>query len=170
MASPAGTGSPESPNSHESHRVSPGLTRLASLGLTVSPPIRGETVRLEPTRDCPTRPQHLVTTPAVAAICHRCRGIVLTGLAEGIRTTVDLTPLNSAGEIHALLAGLWTYTLLKSGLVHRDAGRIAGTSLHGKGPVLGDHRCRYTSPPQHVDKSLPEMRPKEIPSWMEECA
>lgn len=90
----------------------------------------------------------LVTTPVKGALCPRCHAVILTGLAEGLHTRVDLTPLNRAGEIHALLAGRWTYTLTRSGLVHRDATRIAGTALHG--PTLPAHHCGQPTTPEHL--------------------
>ena len=87
----------------------------------------------------PTMSDHLVTTPAVAGTCPRCRCVILTGLAEGLRARVDPTALDPTAEVTALLAGRWTYTLTAGGLVHRDAGRIAGGTLTG--PVLADHTC-----------------------------
>lgn len=83
---------------------------------------------------------YLITTPATGKICHHCHTPVLTGLAEGLHATVDLHPLNPTQETAALLIGRWTYTLTRSGLIHRDAGRIAGNTLTG--PILADHKCR----------------------------
>ena len=91
----------------------------------------------------------LATTPVSGAVCRRCRTLTLTGHAEGLRATVDLTPLSPAGELSALLAGRWTYTLMRTGLVHRDAGRIAGNGLPADAPILAEHRCGYTPPPEH---------------------
>lgn len=82
---------------------------------------------------------HLITTAANGALCPRCRAIVLLGVAEGLTARVDLTPINRAGEIAALLANLQTYSLSRTGLVHRDAGRIGGSKL--RGPVLAQHQC-----------------------------
>lgn len=90
---------------------------------------------------------HLVTTKVTGAACPRCRAVVLVGLAEGLTARVDLTPLNSTGEIAALIADRWTYTLTRQGLVHRDAGRIAGGHLTG--PILAEHCCGYTPPPAY---------------------
>lgn len=89
----------------------------------------------------------LITTSVTAAIHPRCGATVLTGHAEGLLARVDLTPLNRGGEIHALCAGLQTYTLTRTGLVHRDATRIAGGSLDG--PVLAEHRCHRLIPADH---------------------
>src|SRR5262245_32367511 len=82
----------------------------------------------------------LITTPAKGDLCPRCRRVTLTGIAEGLHTRVDPTPLNPAAELQALLASRRTYTLTRAGLVERDAGRIAGNSLTG--PVLPTHHCR----------------------------
>jgi hypothetical protein len=85
----------------------------------------------------------LITTKIDAHPCHRCGAVILAGFAEGLHARVDLAPLDHGEEIHALLAGLWTYTLIPTGeLVHRDAGRIAGGYLHG--PTLGTHHCAET--------------------------
>jgi hypothetical protein len=83
---------------------------------------------------------HLITTPATGQACRHCHTPVLAGLAEGLHTRVDLTPLNPADEVAALLTGRWTYTLTRTGLIHRDATRIAGDTLTG--PILADHKCR----------------------------
>src|SRR5688500_14484681 len=88
----------------------------------------------------------LATTNAKPTTHPRCGAVVLTGHAEGLHARVDLTPLNRAGEIAAICAGLQTYTLTRSGLVHRDTTRIAGTALTGAGPVLAEHRCHRTVP------------------------
>lgn len=81
---------------------------------------------------------HLVTTQTLVDVCRRCRRPTLVGLAEGLRAVVDLVALDPAGERAAILAGRWTYTLAGRELVHRDAGRIAGTL---RGPVLATHEC-----------------------------
>lgn len=84
--------------------------------------------------------KHLITTRAVGTLCPKCRQPILTGLAEGVPAHVDLTALDPAGEVNALLADRWTYTLTRGGeLVHRDAIRIRGGHL--RGPVLPDHHC-----------------------------
>lgn len=96
---------------------------------------------------------HLITTPITSDTHPRCGATVLTGHAEGLHTRVDLTPLNPAGEIAALLDNLQTYTLTRGGLVHRDATRIAGTALTG--PVLAEHRCHRPVPTHHRQPSPP---------------
>ncbi|MFD6770620.1 hypothetical protein ACFWC6_30855 [Micromonospora chalcea] len=100
----------------------------------------------------------LVTTAVKVAAHPRCGATVLTGHAEGLFARVDLTPLNRDGEIHALCAGLQTYTLTRTGLVHRDAGRIADTSLCKAGPVLAEHRCHRLIP---ADQQAPTVPPPE---------
>ena len=97
----------------------------------------------------------LITSLVTAAIHPRCGATVLTGHAEGLFARVDLTPLNRAGEIHALVAGLQTYTLSRTGLVHRDAGRIAGQALADMGPVLAEHRCHRLIPADHRAVTAP---------------
>lgn len=86
----------------------------------------------------------LITTATLAATHPRCGAAVLEGWAEGLFARVDLTPLNRTGEIHAICAGVETYTLTRIGLVHRDAHRIAGGSVAG--PVLAEHRCHRLIP------------------------
>lgn len=91
----------------------------------------------------------LITTTVKVSEHLRCGAPVLTGHAEGLLARVDLTPLNRAGEIHTLVAGLQTYTLSRTGLVHRDADRIGGDSLADLGPVLPEHRCHRSIPADH---------------------
>lgn len=91
---------------------------------------------------------YLITTPVAGGICPRCHQLTLTGIAEGLSARVDLAPINPAGEIAELLAGRWTYTLSRTGLVHRDAHRIAAGTL--RGPTLTTHRCRQQRPAEHL--------------------
>lgn len=98
---------------------------------------------------------HLATTAVTGTIHAMCGAPVLVGLAEGLTARVDLTPLNRAGEIVALIVGLQTYTLTRAGLVHRDARRIAGTSLRHAGPVLSEHRCGRQTPTEHRSHTAP---------------
>lgn len=69
---------------------------------------------------------HLVTTRAKPATCHRCQEPILIGLADGLTARVDDTPLaDRNAEIAALLLGLCTYTRFSNNeLAYRDAGRI----------------------------------------------
>jgi hypothetical protein len=90
---------------------------------------------------------HFITTPVAGRTCPRCHTLILTGVAEGLGARVDLTPLNPLGELHVLLAKRITYTLTRSGLVERHAGRIAGGHL--RGPVLAAHRCGAEIPAEH---------------------
>lgn len=84
--------------------------------------------------------QHLISTQVLASTCRRCGVMILSGLAEGLHAHVDLGQLDRAGEIAALLAGRWTYTLHSGELIYRDITRIAGNSISG--PVLAAHRCK----------------------------
>lgn len=69
---------------------------------------------------------HLVTTRARPATCHRCQDPILIALAEGLTVRVNATPLaDRNAEITALLSGLRTYTCFSNGeLAYRDADRI----------------------------------------------
>ena len=101
---------------------------------------------------CPRSPmtmaeRHLATTTITGTACRHCHALVLTGLAEGLQAWVDPTPLNQAGEIAALIAGRWTYTLTRAGLVHRSHWRIGDTRITG--PILAEHRCGHVCPAAH---------------------
>lgn len=102
-------------------------------------------------------PEHFITDAVTGAICPRCGSPQLTGWAEGLRARVDLVPLNAAGEVAAILAGLWTYTLARIGLIYRDAGRIRDARL--RGPVLSAHQCRRAIPAEHRAISEPAAAP-----------
>jgi hypothetical protein len=90
---------------------------------------------------------HFETKPATVATCLRCAAVILSGLVEGIRARVDMTPLSTSGELAALLANRWTYTLTRVGLVYRDASRIRDPKLRVL--ILADHRCGHLWPAQH---------------------
>jgi hypothetical protein len=92
---------------------------------------------------------HLITTTPKGELCPRCRCVTIAGIAEGLHARVDLTPLNPAGELAALLTDRWTYTLTRAGLVYRDSFRIA--SGHLRGPVLPAHRCGQSIPVEHLE-------------------
>jgi hypothetical protein len=79
------------------------------------------------------------TSAPILKTCARCEARILTGLAEGIHAYVDLTPVTTAGEIAALLAGRETYTLRRYGLIRRDVYRRTDPALAT--PVLADHDC-----------------------------
>lgn len=100
------------------------------------------------------RHDHFITTPATGSVC-RCRAVILTGIAEGIHTRVDLIALNRDGEVGALLSGLNTYTLARTGLIRRDAWRIGDTVLARAGPVLAEHRCGRETPAGHRHRTAP---------------
>lgn len=97
--------------------------------------------------------RHLITTPVTAAIHARCGALVLTGHAEGLHARVDTAALNTAGEIAAICDRLATYSLTRTGLVHRDPGRIRGGHL--RGPVVAEHRCGRAIPAEHRDNTAP---------------
>ena len=84
--------------------------------------------------------RHLETTSPVVHICPRCHRSIVYGLAEGIPARVDPAPVDTLrDEPWLVLAGRQTYTLTRTGLVHRDAGRRADPDLTG--PVLPEHHC-----------------------------
>lgn len=83
--------------------------------------------------------RHFETTPPVVVVCWRCNRPTIYGLAEGVIARADITPIDSASEIRAVVAGRRTYTLTRSGLVERDAGRRSDSTLAS--PVLAEHAC-----------------------------
>ncbi len=97
---------------------------------------------------------HLHTTPVTVTICLRCRAVILTGWAEGLRVRADPTPINRIGLITAILATRPTYRLTRSGLIHLDQERIRSAN---RGPVLADHRCQQPIPAEHRDTTHPDV-------------
>lgn len=84
--------------------------------------------------------RHFETTAPVVTRCGRCLGPVIYGLAEGIPARVDVAPLpGPAAEAAVLDGGRQTYTLRRSGLVHRDPARRTDPALAT--PVLAEHAC-----------------------------
>jgi hypothetical protein len=79
--------------------------------------------------------QHMISTRARWITC-RCGVEIIFAVAEGLSAKVDSKPLDHQGEIDALVAGRWTYTLLAGELVHRDVWRIrgglVGSSIHAE--------------------------------------
>lgn len=84
--------------------------------------------------------RHLDTTAPLVHTCRRCGRPVIYGLAEGVPARADVAPVDQRGEIVAVLAGRQTYTLRRSGLIHRDAGRRADPTLAA--PVVAEHGCQ----------------------------
>lgn len=91
-----------------------------------------------------SRHRHLESTPVHASLCGRCRHPLLTAHVEGLRAFVDPVALDGLGETLAVLTGRWTYTLTRTELVQRDAGKIR--SGHLSGPTLAEHRCHQPLP------------------------
>lgn len=83
--------------------------------------------------------RHFDTTPPAVRACIRCGRPILHGLAEGLHARVDPVPLDPAGERRAAAAGRWTYTLRRTGLIHRDPDRRADPTLAA--PVVAAHAC-----------------------------
>lgn len=82
--------------------------------------------------------------------CHDCGHLVVTGLDHdrtALRATVDLAPLNPAGELTALLAGRRTYVLGFTGSAYcidirwpeSIAAKPAGTFPNCD--VVAEHKC-----------------------------
>lgn len=89
--------------------------------------------------------RHLETTAPIVISCSGCLGPVIYGLAEGVAARVDAAPLRTpADEARAITAGRQTYTLRRSGLIHRDAVRRTDPTLAG--PVLAEHDCPRSRP------------------------
>lgn len=84
---------------------------------------------------------HLITTRATQTPCPRCRRPTLTAISEGWPVRADPEPLDRQGEINALLAGKWTWTLTQSReLIHRDPDRISDPKI--RGTIHADHKCQ----------------------------
>ena len=87
---------------------------------------------------------------ATAIRCPHCKTPIVAGLdadACAGRALADPTPLDATGEVHALLAGLRTYT------AHRtNGGAVQLTRRSGRWPtvirsahdVWPEHRCGHT--------------------------
>ena len=98
--------------------------------------------------------QYLITEPLRPIPC-RCGAWTLAGHTGGLYVRVDPIPLDTRGELAALLDGRLTFdahTQAHQSAIYlewRDAERIAGDRTH---PVLTEHRCgriigQLTHPP-----------------------
>lgn len=85
--------------------------------------------------------EHLASTKATIATCHRCGTPTLTALDTGITARVDAQPLDTPhAEIAALLEGRETFTRTPGGqLIRRTAERIHSGWL--KGTIHAAHKC-----------------------------
>jgi hypothetical protein len=87
-----------------------------------------------------SRHRSLISTPAGAGKCRRCRAALLVGYDRGLLARVDADPVDRVGEFAALVDGRWTYARLADGsLMHRDADAITAGQA-GRG-VYVEHRC-----------------------------
>lgn len=86
---------------------------------------------------------HLISKPTTETTCPRCRTATLSGIDEGIPARVDRAPLaTQAAEIAALVDNRRTFTHTANRfLIYRDASRIAGGQLNGRGTVHAEHKC-----------------------------
>lgn len=93
---------------------------------------------------------HFISTQPKPVPCHRCKRIVLEGIADGGAYQVDAIPLNLLGETTARIHGRSAYRLIAGRLVHRDHYDIAVDVRRGRPPVAATHTCEPIDP-RHVD-------------------
>ncbi|MFG1997892.1 hypothetical protein ACGFNU_01940 [Spirillospora sp. NPDC048911] len=108
-----------------------------------------------------TRPRWLPDVPGLAIRLERCRScdaLVMRALdapVAGIDTRCDPVPLDTLGELSALVQRRRTFDAVPMGrhceLVHRDLWRIE----HRRHPVVAEHRC-----PGPVPGSALRFRPR----------
>jgi hypothetical protein len=101
----------------------------------------------------------LYTSPVTVTTCPRCRRLLLTGIAEGLRARVDPTPINRAGLIAAILANRPAYRLTRSGLVHLDQERIKSRTIDG--PTVTTHKCAQPIPAEYQDTTAAPTPPQQ---------
>jgi hypothetical protein len=78
------------------------------------------------------------STTVTATNCHRCDGLLLVALEEGIVARVDAHPIPRERELESLLAGKRTYTHARHQLIFRDPARIRS---HDPDPIHAEHQC-----------------------------
>lgn len=87
-------------------------------------------------------PEYLISRPAQARLCARCRAAILVGMDRGMPIRADAVPVDQAGEVDAIVAGRLRFQVLGSSvpfLVLRDLDRIrAGWP---RGGVYVAHAC-----------------------------
>lgn len=81
--------------------------------------------------------RYLISTRATLALCTSCGMPVLAAHAEGIPTTVDVTPLTRRGELLTVTEGRACFALRAGELVHRDMHRL----ITPANVVVAEHRC-----------------------------
>lgn len=100
----------------------------------------------------PAQGLHLITTTPKTGLCHKCRRVVLEGIADGMTYRADAIPLNLTGEVSARLEGRNCYRLIAGRLVYRDHHDIASDDRHGRPAVVATHSCAPIDP-SHIDPS-----------------
>lgn len=78
----------------------------------------------------------MITTIPVIRPCEVCAAWVAAGIAEGIHVKVDLTPIDGAQAMLAVLTRTQLYCLLRTGLIHMDQSRIT----EPPGALYPEHR------------------------------
>lgn len=78
----------------------------------------------------------LITTIPVIRRCVVCGVWLAAGIAEGIHVQVDLTPLDSAQAMMAVLLKTQLYCMSRTGLIHMDRSRIQAPP----GAMYPEHR------------------------------
>lgn len=86
------------------------------------------------------RPEYFVTTIPVIRPCRRCGVWLAAGIAEGIHSEAEITPIDFGQQLQAILMGLALFNLTRSGLVELDQSRLQAP----RGAIYPGHRCGVT--------------------------
>lgn len=92
----------------------------------------------EPVEKPRRRFDHFITTVPVLRPCAVCGRWLAAGIVDGMHTEVDLTQLDQAQALLAIVCGLQLYCLTRTGLVHLDRDRLQDPRFAGR---LPEHRC-----------------------------
>jgi hypothetical protein len=98
---------------------------------------------------------HLISTRPAPSLCPRCERVTLTGVAEGLRTRVDITVVPSELYVRAILLRVRLYWLDPLGLAYLDRHRIRQAG-HNRYPVLPQHRCDLSWPHEAIVQVVPQ--------------
>lgn len=102
----------------------------------------------------------LESRPARLAVCRKCGGALVIGLAEGLRSVADAVACTLLGEYVARISKRESYELRYGELQYRDLSRI--TAQREIGPILVQHKCGYPIPPEYRARiKFPEMRSED---------
>ncbi|WP_346007273.1 hypothetical protein [Janibacter terrae] len=90
--------------------------------------------------------QNVTRTPKPRHCLHCGRAVIAAITDLGFEVAVEPTPTTPLGELHVLLAGGATYTLLPWGeMVHRDKRRITHRDANNE-RVHAQHQCGNAPP------------------------